>query len=80
MKEITEKLASIAWAMSNAAKDIESSKNLLRKSKEKFQDFKGVHRGIQVTTLLNQMEMVRLTYDGLENPEEFDWDVVPTLE
>ncbi len=31
MKEINEKLASIAWAMSNAAKDIESSTNLLRK-------------------------------------------------
>ncbi len=56
------------------------AKNLLRKSKEKFKDFKGVHRGIQVQTLLNQMEMVRLTYDGLDNPEEFDWDVVPTLE
>jgi len=26
MKEITEKLASIAWAMSNAAKDIEKNK------------------------------------------------------
>jgi hypothetical protein len=24
--------------------------------------------------------MVRLTYEGLDDPSEFDWDVVPTLE
>jgi hypothetical protein len=40
MKEITEKLASIAWAMSNAAKDIESSKNLLRKLTHDFETVK----------------------------------------
>jgi len=56
------------------------AKNLLRKAKEKFQNYQGVHRGIHVKTLINQMEMVRLTYEGLENPEDFDWDVVPTLE
>ena len=56
------------------------AKNLLRKCIEKFQDFSGVHRGIHVKTLLSQIEMVRLTYDGLDNPSEFDWDLVPTLE
>jgi len=40
MKEITEKLASIAWAMSNAAKDIESSKNLLRRLTDDFEAVK----------------------------------------
>jgi hypothetical protein len=40
MKEITEKLASIAWAMSNAAKDIESSKNLLRNLTHDFETVK----------------------------------------
>ena len=40
MKEITEKLASIAWAMSNASKDIESSKNLLRKLTHDFETVK----------------------------------------
>ena len=40
MKEITEKLASIAWAMSNAAKDIESSKNLLRNLTRDFETVK----------------------------------------
>ena len=53
---------------------------ILRKCIEKFQDFSGVHRGIHVKTLLSQIEMVRLTYDGLDNPSEFDWDLVPTLE
>ena len=40
MKEITEKLASIAWAISNAAKDIESSKNLLRNLTGDFETVK----------------------------------------
>ena len=60
--------------------NLNGAKSLLRKSKEKFQEFSGVHRGINVSVLLNQIEMVRLTYDSLNNPSEFDWDVVPTLE
>ena len=42
--------------------------------------FTGIQRGIQINILLNQIEMVRLTYEGLNDPSEFDWDVVPTLE
>ena len=60
--------------------NLNGAKSLLRKSKEKFQEFSGVHRGINVSVLLNQIEMVRLTYDSLNNSSEFDWDVVPTLE
>lgn len=60
--------------------NMNGAKNLLRKCKEKFQEFSGVHRGINVSVLLNQIEMVRLTYDGLNDPLDFDWDVVPTLE
>ena len=56
------------------------AKSLLKKCKEKFQIFSGVHRGINLKILLNQMDMVRLTYDGLIDASEFDWDVVPTLE
>jgi hypothetical protein len=56
------------------------AKNLLRKCKEKFHEFNGIHRGIQINILLNQIEIVRLTYEGLDDPSEFDWDVVPTLE
>ena len=60
--------------------NMNGAKNLLRKCKEKFQEFSGVHRGINVSVLLNQIEMVRLTYDGLNDPSDFDLDVVPTLE
>ncbi len=60
--------------------NMNGAKNLLRKCKEKFQEFSGVHRGINVSVLLNQIEMVRRTYDGLNDPSDFDWDVVPTLE
>ena len=40
MKEITEKLANIAWAMSSASKDIESLTNLLRKLTHDFETVK----------------------------------------
>ena len=48
--------------------------------KEKFNEFTGIQRGIQINILLNQIEMVRLSDEGLNDPSEFDWDVVPTLE
>ena len=60
--------------------NLTGAKNLLRKCKEKFNEFTGIHRGIQINILLNQIEMVRLTYEGLDDPSEFDWNVVPTLE
>ena len=56
------------------------AKNLLRKCKEKFQGFSGVHRGIRVNLLLNQIEKVRFSYNGLKQPKDFNWDMVPTLE
>jgi len=56
------------------------AKNLLRKCKEKFQGFSGVHRGIHVNLLLSQIKKVGLSYNGLEQPKDFNWDMVPTLE
>ena len=55
------------------------AKNMLRKCKEKFQGFSGVHRGIHINLLLSQIEKVRLIYNGLEQPKDFNWDMVPTL-
>lgn len=56
------------------------AKNLLRKCKEKFQLFSGVHRGINVKSLLIQINLVAQSYEALENPKDFDWDLIPTLE
>ena len=55
-------------------------KNLLRKCKEKFEGFSGVHRGIRVNLLLNQIEKVGLSYNKLEQSKDFNWDMVPTLD
>ena len=51
------------------------AKSLLRKSKEKFKQFSGIHRGINIKLLLKQVE-----YRKVENPKSFQWDLVPDLE
>ena len=54
--------------------------NLLNKSKEKFTQFSGIHRGIDISILLNQIKKVELEYKKLKNPDSFQWDLVPKLE
>jgi predicted metal-dependent hydrolase len=54
--------------------------NLLKKSEEKFTQFSGIHRGIDIKTLLNQIKNVELEYKKLKNPDNFQWDLVPKLE
>lgn len=54
--------------------------NLLKKSKEKFIQFSGIHRGIDIDILLNQIKKVELEYKKLKNPDNFQWDLVPKLE
>jgi predicted metal-dependent hydrolase len=56
------------------------AKSLLRKSKEKFKQFSGIHRGINIKLLLKQVDCVELEYRKLENPKSFQWDLVPDLE
>ena len=60
--------------------NMNGAKSLLNKSKEKFQLFPGVHRKVIMKTLLNEMEVVRASYDKCEKTIEFDWNLVPTLE
>ena len=60
--------------------NIIGAKSLINKSEIKFKDFSGVHRGINVKTLIKQIKKVQSTYDELTNIDDFDWDVVPTLE
>ncbi len=56
------------------------AKNLLRKSKEKFQLYSGVQRGIDHKLLLSQIESIGFAYDEIEQPIDFDWNLVPNLE
>ena len=60
--------------------NMNGAKSLLNKSKEKFQLFSGVHRGVNLKSLLNQIKVVSFEYDKIENPADFDWDLVPELD
>ena len=53
--------------------------NLLKKAKEKFQQFKGSHRNINVSLLLAEIESVGNCYAIMKKVDDFDWELVPTL-
>ncbi|MDG1136307.1 MAG: DUF309 domain-containing protein [Bacteroidales bacterium] len=55
------------------------AKNLLKKCQQKFSDYKGIHRQININELKFAIEAVSLTYDNIEESSEFDWDLVPVL-
>lgn len=55
------------------------AKNLLKKSKNKFLEFSGTHRGINIKKLIKQIERCALDYENLENTDNFEWDLVPKL-
>ena len=55
------------------------ARNLLKKCQEKFSDYKGIHREINIDELKFAIEAVSLTYDNIEVSSEFDWDLVPVL-
>ena len=38
-----------------------------------------MHREININELKFAIEAVSLTYDNIEEPSEFDWDLVPVL-
>ena len=55
------------------------ARNLLKKCQQKFSDYKGIHRQININELKFAIEAVSLTYDNIQESSEFDWDLVPVL-
>ena len=55
------------------------ARNLLKKCQQKFSDYKGIHRQININELKFAIEVVSLMYDNIEESSEFDWDLVPVL-
>lgn len=55
------------------------ARNLLRKCQNKFADFQGIQRGINIDTLKSHIETVEAVYQEIQNSSEFDWDLVPSL-
>ena len=60
--------------------NMNGAKSLLNKSIEKFQLFSGVHRNVNLESLLRQIKVVSFAYDKIESPTDFDWNLVPDLE
>ena len=55
------------------------AKSLLKKCQDKFSDFSGIQRGINLVELTSAIEAVELVYEDLKHTSEFDWDLVPNL-
>ena len=55
------------------------AKSLLKKCQNKFIDYTGIHRGINLEELKSSIEVVEIVYNDLSDSKEFDWDLVPVL-
>ncbi|MBH10905.1 MAG: hypothetical protein CMG74_11260 [Candidatus Marinimicrobia bacterium] len=60
--------------------NIKGAISQIKKSNEKFEQFSGIHRGINVTLLLSQISNVLESYNQCNNLSNFDWSIIPTLE
>ena len=59
--------------------NLKGAKSLLNKCKEKFMEFDGLQRGIDIKKLLKEINEVSDDYQGLTSSVEFNWDLVPKL-
>tara|TARA_B110000196_G_C20975222_1_gene580682 strand:- start:426 stop:797 length:372 start_codon:yes stop_codon:yes gene_type:complete len=55
------------------------ARNLLKKCQDKFSEYNGIHREININELKFAIEAVSLTYENMKESSEFDWDLVPVL-
>ena len=59
--------------------NINGARSLLRKSKEKFEKFRGIHRGINVDLLLKDIKKVDVKYSKIKESNTFDWNCIPRI-
>ena len=59
--------------------NIKGAKSLLNKSIEKFKEFNGTQRGINLNDLLKQINQVNDVYANLISVDTFDWDIIPKI-
>jgi len=60
-------------------KNLNGAKSLLNKALLKLEDFKGVHRGINVESLKTNLNMIQDEYEAIESGIEFNWKLIPEL-
>ena len=59
--------------------NLNGAKSLLKKSADKFSGFSGVHRGINIDKLKQQILEIKNEYEKLITVDEFDWTHIPDL-
>tara|TARA_B100000900_G_C20285691_1_gene595955 strand:+ start:316 stop:678 length:363 start_codon:yes stop_codon:yes gene_type:complete len=59
--------------------NLKGAKSLLNKCSEKFVEFNGLQRGIDIKKLLKEINEVSYAYDRLTSSVDFNWDLVPKL-
>ena len=59
--------------------NLTGAKNLLIKCQQKFDDYNGIHREINLSDLKSSIEAVEIVYSELNDCRDFDWDLVPAL-
>ena len=59
--------------------NLNGAKSLLKKSADKFSSFSGVHRGININKLKQQILEIKNEYEKLITIDEFDWTHIPDL-
>jgi len=59
--------------------NLNGAKSLLNKSADKFSSYSGLHRGINIDQLKQQIVIIKNEYEQLLTVEGFDWTHIPDL-
>ena len=59
--------------------NLNGAKSLLKKSADKFSSYSGIHRGINIDDLKQQIVEIKNEFEKLMTVDEFDWTHVPNL-
>ncbi len=59
--------------------NLNGAKSLMKKSADKFSSYSGLHRGINIDKLKQQIVIIINEYEQLLTVEGFDWTHIPEL-
>ena len=59
--------------------NLRGARSLLEKSMNKFQEYAGIHRNINVDKLKANLSLIQQNYNKIESTQEFDLAKVPDL-
>ena len=59
--------------------NLNGARSLLKKCNEKFKNYSGIHRGIDIDLLLKDIKKVDQNYLKIEQTNTFDWNCIPRI-